>query len=593
MTRIKIRRVRRTAAITAILLVITSMVSFIGIVGGATAGTVELDKEWYSGTDTITVTVTDPDENKPVQITDEPHNVPAGETTITVDHTPIVYPECPVVVTDTTGETVYAIASVNPSAGTITLTAPIDPANPADVLVDYTYDGVNEITVDIRDESGTVLVDDLVLTETGADTGVFTGTTTDTVGALGLTDGALFYAIYEDESPAGTRFDTARVDMAQPTISDKTPEGYVNTKRPTISFKLEDPGAPDDGSGLDWDSFDVTLTPDGSSIKDDGTLVDGVFTYAPTSDLDEGTYTVSVQINDNVGNALTDSFSFTVKTIPETIAGIHVSIDEDTLYADDTTSATITVQLVDNMGFPVLEEGILVDMSTDIGQLADVLGYEDPWTDTNGKYQRAIKSKNRQTGVATVTIQVGSWTETLQVTFIPSPMNLELSKGWNLVSIRRSPADPSVSGVFGETGKIEKVYSYEDGSWKTSFWDGSAWVGTLSTIEDGKGYWVYCNEDVVREIPLKVSDPWELPPSYELDAGWNLIGYTSLTGNPSLASNYFASLTKEGNPIWASAYFYDPETGYTLVKPSTASEKTINPGEACWIYLLEPGTLVP
>ena len=577
------KALRKTVAAALTLLSILSMVAIMGPVTGAEAGTVEFDDTWYKLIDTVKVTVVDKDEDKPVAISNEAHTVQSNS--FTLSKTPVVYPVPPVIVKDAANPSIiYTVVTVNKDTGVVTTLGVADGTN---VLVDYTYDGINEVQVLLKNpKTGQEALVKCI--ETGAKTGKFEIVLTDyDFSALGLVNKDTVYVIYEDKDPAGTRFDTARIDTGLPTISDQfpAPTGYANTKRPTITFKLKDPDAPADGSGLNWDKFSVSL--DGTPITDKVSkdTATGVVTYTPTADLSLGTHSVAVAIPDKAGNTLVGgSWSFEIVLMPTNVVGIQCTVDPSVLPADDKTTATIKVKLVDSLGMVVPVKGILVDMSTNLGALT-----ADKWTDITGIATGTIKSKDKKTGTATITVKVGSWSSTLQVTFVPPPMTLSLKAGWNLVSLVRPPADSSVSGVFGTTGKIEKVYSYQAATWKTSFWDGSAWVGTLTSIEDGKGYWVYCNKDIDREVPLKVTDPWELPPSYSLTAGWNLIGYTSLTGLPSEASAYFLSLKEDGNPIWVSAYFY--VGGYTLVKPGLSY--TIEPGQGCWIYLTEPGTLVP
>ena len=580
------KALRKTVAAALTLLSILSMVAIMGPVTGAEAGTVEFDDTWYKLTDTVKITVVDKDEDKPVQVQETfLAALPAGWSTVIVSHTPIVWPDKPVIIEDLNTGLQYQAGAVDTVNGVVGFTAPVD--FPKGVNVTYTYDGINEVSVLLKNPK-TGQEATVVLKETGPKTGKFEIVLANyDFSALGLANKDTVYVIYEDKDPAGTRFDTARIDTGSPTISEQfpAPTGYANTKRPTITFKLKDPDAPADGSGLDWDKFSVSL--DGNSITDKVSkdIATGVVTYTPTADLSLGTHSVAVAILDKAGNSLVGgSWSFDIVLMPTNVVGIKCTVDPSVLPADDISTAKIEVKLVDSLGMVVPVKGILVDMSTNLGALT-----ADKWTDITGIATGYIKSKDKKTGTATITVKVGSWSSTLQVTFVPPPMTLSLKAGWNLVSLVRPAADSSVSGVFGTTGKIEKVYSYQAGTWKTSFWDGSAWVGTLTSIEDGKGYWVYCNKDIDQKVPLKVTDPWELPPSYDLTAGWNLIGYTSLTGQSSSASDYFLSLKEDGNPIWVSAYFY--VGGYTLVKPGAAY--TIEPGQGCWIYLTEPGTLVP
>ena len=109
------------------------------------------------------------------------------------------------------------------------------------------------------------------------------------------------------------------VDTTPPTISDLTPadEALVNTQIPTISATVTDV------SGINETS--IVLKVDEAVVHTYNSKT-GLVSYTPYTDLAEGVHTVTLNVSDTVGNLATDSWSFTVDTIPpEQVTGLTVT----------------------------------------------------------------------------------------------------------------------------------------------------------------------------------------------------------------------------------------------------------------------------
>lgn len=77
-------------------------------------------------------------------------------------------------------------------------------------------------------------------------------------------------------------------------------------------------------------------------------------------------------------------------------------------------------------------------------------------------------------------------------------------------------------------------------------------------------------------------------PAYALSAGWNLVGYTSLTGVPTQpVATYFRGLD------WTVVYRYSPARGYEEARPGGKGFTDVEAGKGYYIYLTAAGTLVP
>jgi len=100
---------------------------------------------------------------------------------------------------------------------------------------------------------------------------------------------------------------------------------------------------------------------------------------------------------------------------------------------------------------------------------------------------------------------------------------IPLEKKWNLISVPFKLLNAEPDLVFEDvTEEIESVWTYHDEKWY--LWtpeDG----GTLNSIEPGWGYWILANDEATLEIAGSLMSPKTVPPSRELEEGWNLIGY--------------------------------------------------------------------
>ncbi|MBI2906509.1 MAG: CHRD domain-containing protein [Chloroflexi bacterium] len=185
-------------------------------------------------------------------------------------------------------------------------------------------------------------------------------------------------------------------------------------------------------------------------------------------------------------------------------------------------------------------------------------------------------------------------TPTPTPTATPTPvtpiLTIKLAKGWNLISVPRRLVEDNIADVMGAVA--DKVYTYNTttGGWDFATSAGGAWTGTLTDIEDGKGYWV--NSLIDGELTLTL-EPKELlkvlTPRYSLAAGYNLIGFTSMDLLPSGNLNgYLASLAGK----WVSLYRYDTALGYEIARPGSGFN-SLDMGRGYIINLSEQGDLIP
>ena len=194
---------------------------------------------------------------------------------------------------------------------------------------------------------------------------------------------------------------------------------------------------------------------------------------------------------------------------------------------------------------------------------------------------------------------------------------IDITPGWNLVSVPGTPADPSLSAVIPPSGGISAVMSYQDSNWLTAAVnENGSWRGSLTRIEAGYGYWVFATSFATLAPLIPEPETTSLPPTVRVTHGWNLLGVIDLFQNaagkapgPSggigggEADDYFGSFD------WRVAYTFDgqyhrwvrisPEDDKKDDASSTDDEEEddeppeIVNGRGYWVWSAEPGTLVP
>lgn len=182
--------------------------------------------------------------------------------------------------------------------------------------------------------------------------------------------------------------------------------------------------------------------------------------------------------------------------------------------------------------------------------------------------------------------------------------NISLAAGWNLISLPLIPDDGSITSILAHQIATKEVsivwaYSANNKTWQ-SFNPQLVPLpvpragrvfnpNTLSTMTDGKGYWIYTFSPTSILIDGSVFPLLSAPPSYQLSQGWNLIGYKPQpTVQNETVSQYLLSISGSYDPN--NVFVYNNLTGsWTRGGPSTQ----LLPGEVIWILMTSSATLRP
>lgn len=154
--------------------------------------------------------------------------------------------------------------------------------------------------------------------------------------------------------------------------------------------------------------------------------------------------------------------------------------------------------------------------------------------------------------------------------------DISLSAGWNLVSLPVIISNTAIANVLsGISSNLGIVKYYTPSGWlsyKPAVYD------SLTTIEDGKGYWVNMTApgSTLTVTGAKAPAAPALPKTYSVDSGWNLIGFKSTITQP--ASTYLQSL---------------PVGGYTLLNASNENKTNglMDSGKGYWLWMNAAGSI--
>lgn len=233
----------------------------------------------------------------------------------------------------------------------------------------------------------------------------------------------------DNHATLGSKLRLRVKEITKPTIAITAPAAgaFLTTNTPSISFQLRDEA---NGSGVKISSLQlkidggttITNTSPGMSV----TAVSGGYncTYTPPSSLGDGTHTVTINVQDNDGNAATAaSRSFTVDTVPPTLT-VSSPVDDSWQNStsltvsgntNDVTSSPVTVKIKLNGA----DQGtVTVDSSGNFSKSLTLIEGTNTIvvtaTDRAGKYSTVTRTVNVDITAPVVT----------NVAITPNPVNV-------------------------------------------------------------------------------------------------------------------------------------------------------------------------
>jgi hypothetical protein len=246
--------------------------------------------------------------------------------------------------------------------------------------------------------------------------------------------------------------------------------------------------------------------------------------------------------------------------------------------ADGTSTATITAVIRDEYGNLVVD-GTTVYFETTAGTINPT-----ETTTTDGiATATLIAPTTAETAVITVTADAVE--SSITIDFEADTFDISLNTGWNLISLPLIPENDNIENVLAgldvDIANVEVVWAYDAATENWLVYTPGPAPDTLTTMEDGRGYWIRMLTPATLTVEGSVMpELGATPPTYDVAAGWNLIGFKSTV--PRTADEYLEGVT------WVSLWGYDAPDYF-----SVSGTENMVPGFGYWLYASEAGTIVP
>jgi hypothetical protein len=414
-------------------------------------------------------------------------------------------------------------------------------------------------------------------------------------------------------------------------IKDSTP--------PQVGFTVTSNYTNSSTFNITWYVYDMNFSIDNlqtANLYLNGEMVQKVTSSGETykqRSINEGENTLQIIATDKAGNTNTTSMNVTLDTTAPNVTVMTVVYPTGVVSARPGDEAVIRVNASDSgVGvsgvylispggggpdenssepdqFPMIESHEFYKLMWDIEDATHFAPMVIP-TDVaiiTGNYTFNITVYDRAMNSVTTSVNV-SITSTL------SAFNLEFMPGWNLISLPLIPDNGNISAMFGNVSEIESIWSYDANTSSWSVYTPGPAPDNLTTVDTGIGYWVLTNSSAFTTIqvpdaplppvavPVKVNysgvylQAGQVPPTYNVYAGWNLIGFHSEVN--MTASEYLSGLTYPTR-TWTSLIGYDNYVDFKNNKVADGifdrlqPSDYMKPGSGYWLYVKQAGEITP
>ena len=164
-------------------------------------------------------------------------------------------------------------------------------------------------------------------------------------------------------------------------------------------------------------------------------------------------------------------------------------------------------------------------------------------------------------------------------------VEVELNKGWNLISLPIVPDDPAIGAVLADVmDDVISVHHYRAATGTWLIYAPPSFT-SLTTIEDGKAYWINMAAAVTLTVvgqAIAAPGYGPPPPAYDVVEGWNMTGFRAMEG--MTVDEYLKGTD------YVRVYGFDLEVGGWF---SLSKDDVMTPGLGYWIAFSDAGTIYP
>ncbi len=285
--------------------------------------------------------------------------------------------------------------------------------------------------------------------------------------------------------------------------------------------------------------------------------------------------TINITIQNN-GNCAIYNFAFYVNGFtwePELYEPRFYWVDNNVTYYDVVTPT-----------FDILDVGQSMNLQIDVFVVPYFSGYLERFIYYDGYYYddgstgnpTEFREINGGNGIPDIMddLMVSLWIEVLPVPSGPTEVNLD--EGWNLISLPLQAGDVSIPNALVDVlGKWDYIMAYDASDpdpWKTNNTYRPDFLNDLEDLNNKMGFWINITEPGCS-ISFDSQPGVTLIPLY---AGWNLVGYPTLTDTVTVGSAFFGTMADRVQVCDQSEPYHLKEIDGVYI---------MQPGEGYWVHV--------
>jgi hypothetical protein len=166
----------------------------------------------------------------------------------------------------------------------------------------------------------------------------------------------------------------------------------------------------------------------------------------------------------------------------------------------------------------------------------------------------------------------------------PTPIQesaqINLGKGWNLISLPLEPVDLRIENILKESANsIVSVFAYDTEMNKYQSYIPASNIFELKEIKPGRGYWV----NAAMAVTLRITGVKISTKPVELKEGWNLVGFNST--NKIAMADALKSIVGKYESVFAYNHAENAYVGY-IPSEQIYDLKYMEPGQGYWINVV-------
>jgi hypothetical protein len=179
---------------------------------------------------------------------------------------------------------------------------------------------------------------------------------------------------------------------------------------------------------------------------------------------------------------------------------------------------------------------------------------------------------------------------------------IEINRKWNLISTPVSLLDDSMGAIFDDLDEcVQSVWGYDSEADEWHVYTPGV-GGDIDKMLPGWGYWVLADEDCTMLIGGSLMSPAMTPPSKDIVAGWNLIGYYGADGQEGYYGPQGNGGTAQCELFSLGEDIFDKEftslmTYWEPDNPNSWKElgmfSNMDPGAGYWMFTPSAGIYAP